>query len=101
MKLFYDDVPTATCTCHVLVKICQETGKIANEYCELAEGNTVEEAAMLLYNKDWKVEKDKEHVYNPEDEEQVCHVHTKDNTKPTEPTEPTEPIGPSPILPWH
>lgn len=28
-----DSIPTATCNIHKMVKICNETGKIANEYC--------------------------------------------------------------------
>ena len=62
LRLFYDDAPKAKCTCHTLVKICKESGKIANEYCYLAEGNTIEEVGKLIYNEDWKVNKDADFV---------------------------------------
>lgn len=89
--LYYEDAPKTECTCHIMVKICGESGKIANEYCELVEGNTFEEKGMLIYNEDWKVNKDKEWVYNEEDEEAFCHIHTEESTKPTEPsTDPTD-----------
>ena len=111
LRLFYDDAPKAKCTCHTLVKICKESGKIANEYCYLAEGNTIEEVGKLIYNEDWKVNKDADFVYNEKDEDAVCKLHTEENTKPTVPTlptlptEPTEPTEPSwggwPGLPWH
>lgn len=51
VRLFYEDAPTKECTCHTMVKICKESGKIANEYCEKADGNTVEEVGKLIYNK--------------------------------------------------
>ncbi len=104
MKLFADDVPTAKCTCHAMVDICQATGKIANEYCALVPGNTVESVGMLIYNEDWKVNKDEDYVYNPEDKEAVCSLHTSHNIKPTKPSgEPTEPTEPTDftIRPWH
>ena len=105
IKLFYSDAPTAKCTCHTLVSICEESGKIANEYCYLAEGNTITEVGKLIYNEDWKVNKDADFVYNPEDEDAVCKLHTKDNTKPSEPSKPTDPTEPTtpvtPVIPWH
>ena len=43
-----------------------------------------------------KVNKDADFVYNPEDKEQVCTIHTADSVKPTEPTEgPTDPTLPT------
>ncbi len=104
MKLFTDDVPTGKCTCHALVDICQTSGMIANEYCHLASGNTIESVGMLIYNEDWKVNKEEDYVYNPEDKEAVCTVHNEKNVKPTEPpTEPSEPTEPTDftIRPWH
>ena len=96
VRLFYEDAPTKECTCHTMVKICKESGKIANEYCEKADGKTVEEVGKLIYNKNWKVNKDADFVYNPEDKEQVCTIHTAESVKPTEPTEgPTDPTLPT------
>lgn len=105
VRLFYEDAPNKQCDCHTLVKICKETGKIANEFCEKAEGNTIEEVGMLIYNEDWKVNKDADFVYNKDDDSRICDVHTEESTRPTEPptesgggiepTEPTESTEPS------
>ena len=97
VRLFWEDAPKGKCTCHTMVKICKESGKIANEYCELAEGNTVTEVGKLIFNKDWKVNKDAPYVYNEKDPNAVCTLHTKESVQPTEPSEPTEP--PTPIEP--
>ncbi|MDR0889049.1 MAG: transglycosylase domain-containing protein [Oscillospiraceae bacterium] len=124
IRLFYGDAPTAECNCHVMVKICEESGKIATEFCELAEGNKVTEVGMLLFNEDWKVNRDKDFVIKPEQLEILCDLHTEEepNTDPTEestnpteestdpteestePTEPTIPIIPpdqNEITDWY
>ena len=95
VRLFWEDAPKEKCTCHTMVKICKESGKIANEYCEHVEGNTVTEVGMLIFNKDWKVNKDAPYVYNEKDTDAVCTLHTKDSLQPTEPSEPTEPADPT------
>lgn len=111
VRLFYEDAPNGSCTCHKLVKICEESGKIANEYCEEVPGNTVTEKGMLIFNEEWRVHKDEPYVYNEKNKDSFCTIHTKDSTKPTEPptesqgpTEPTEPTeAPTPpdvSLPW-
>lgn len=108
--LHYTDVPQDYCDCHILVKICAASGKIANEYCEQVEGNTVTERGMLIYNEDWKADYDEEWVFDPEDEECYCTLHTEDSLKPTEPptestdpsedpTEPPEPTEPTDEIP--
>lgn len=92
LRLFYEDAPSFSCTCHTLVKICGESGKIANEYCEHVEGNEIKEVGKLIYNKDWKVNKDAPYVYKEDDPDAVCSIHGPDSTENTEPTEkPTEP----------
>ena len=103
--LYYEDAPKEDCTCHTMVKICGESGKIANEYCEQAEGNKIEEKGMLIFNEDWKVGKEEEWVYNEKDEDAFCKIHTADSVKPTEPstdptdpTESTEPTESTPII---
>ena len=100
VRLFGEDCPQQYCTCHKLVKICKESGKIANEYCEHVPGNTVEETGMLVYNKDWKVNKDAPYVYN-EEKAEVCTLHgpgsiqpPEEETLPPEPTEPETPADP-------
>ena len=104
VRLFWQDAPKEKCTCHTMVKICEASGKIANEYCEHVEGNTVTERGMLIFNKDWKVNKDEPYVYNEKDEGSFCTLHTADSTRPstedptdpsTEPTAPTEPTEPT------
>lgn len=99
VRLFWEDAPKEKCTCHTLVKICKESGKIANEYCEQVEGNTVDEVGMLIYNEDLKVIKDEPYVYHEDDKDNVCTLHTKNSVEPsvepsTDPTEPTEPTTP-------
>ncbi len=95
VRLFWEDAPKEKCTCHTMVKICKESGKIANEYCEHVEGNTVTEVGMLIFNKDWKVNKDAPYVYNEKDTDAVCTLHTKESLQPTEPSEPTDPTDPT------
>lgn len=95
VRLFWEDAPKEKCTCHTMVKICKESGKIANEYCELVEGNTVTEVGMLIFNNDWKVNRDAPYVYNEKDTDAVCTLHTKESLQPTEPSEPTDPTDPT------
>ena len=91
ITLHWQDVPKEKCDCHVELDICEASGKVCNEYCALAEGNTVKKVSMLLFNKDWKVKKDENYVYNPEKTDSVCSVHNILSVViPTEPsTEPT------------
>lgn len=50
-----DSIPTATCNIHKMVKVCNETGKIANEYCP----NTTEKSFITrdykpaVLTRDW------------------------------------------------
>lgn len=107
LKLHWEDAPTTECTCHTMVKICKKSGKIATEFCEADKDNELEEVGKLIYNKDWKVHKDEDYVYNKDDKDALCDVHkeapteepteeptkkpTSSTTSGTEPTEPTEP----------
>lgn len=99
LALYWQDAPKEDCNCHIKVKICKESGKVCNEFCEHVEGNTVEEQVMLIFNKDWKEKKDEDYVYNEEKPETFCKLHTEESTKPTEP-DPTEPtVSPQPPEP--
>ncbi len=107
VKLYAEDAPKTYCQCHALVQICTETGMIATEFCP-----ETEEVGMLVFNEDWKVNKEEEYVYNPEKVE-TCTLHTEEqesteestdpsdssdsseSTEPTEPTEPTESTEPT------
>ena len=41
------DVPTAQCTAHKLVDICNASGHVANEFCVQVPGNATHKAALL------------------------------------------------------
>ncbi len=89
IRLFAEDLTSGYCSCHKVVEICKETGKLATKYCPKTE-----EKSMLILNEEWKVNKDAEHIYDPEKLE-TCDKHTtkptEETKKPTEePTEPTE-----------
>lgn len=106
VRLFYSDAPNGSCTCHTMVKICGASGKVCNEYCEHVPGNTVTEVGKLIYDEDWKVNKDADFVYNPDDPTQICTLHTADSVVPTDPTIPSsddeppiEPTEPAVSLP--
>lgn len=47
MELSLYDVPTQSCDVHKMVKICDASGHIANEYCEQVEGNSTHEIGLL------------------------------------------------------
>lgn len=86
IMLLEEDAPTEECDCHVLVSFCKESGKVATEYCEHYHGNSIETRGMLLYQEDWKVNKDKSWVFNPETAE-YCPLHIlPPDEEPTEPT---------------
>lgn len=99
VKLFSDDVPYTYCKSHTMVKICKQTGKVATEFCP-----DVEEVGMLIYDEDWKVNKDEKYVFNPDDYE-TCNVHTEEaSSEPPDDghegiPEPTETVPPEPIEP--
>ena len=100
VKLFYEDAPSGSCTCHTLVKICGESGKIANEYCEKVHGNEIKEVGMLIFNPKWKVNKDAPYVYKEDDASAVCTIHTASSTEgPTEETTEPTTAGPQPTEP--
>lgn len=73
-------VPSKTCNVHVKVKICKDTGKIANEYCT----NTEEKVFITRENSSedtsWEKAKDAQYMAPTE----TCDTHTKpqDTTKP-------------------
>ena len=41
------DVPTAQCTAHKLIDICNASGHVANEFCAQVPGNATHKAALL------------------------------------------------------
>lgn len=81
--LFWEDAPSGYCDCHVLVKICKKSGKIATEFCEQAEGNGIREVGMILESRAWGYDRGEYYVYDP-DEMDTCHIHTG-APEPTEP----------------
>ena len=45
--LAMEDAPTDYCDVHKMVEICDESGQMANEYCDQVEGNGVHEVGLL------------------------------------------------------
>ena len=93
IRLFSEDVPSK-CDCHTLVKICEASGKVATEFCEQAEGNTVKEVGRLLISHASGRDAGASYVYDP-DAPNRCTLHTSaptptDTEAPTVP--PTEPV---------
>ena len=100
--LYKKDAPKDKCDCHILVNICEGSGKLCNDFCALSRENTVKEVAMLIFNKDWKEEKNKPnepmHIYEEEKkEEHTCDMHNlltliipPDTENPTEGETPPE-----------
>lgn len=87
-------VPTETCTCHVRVKICNETGLIANDGC----CTDVTEKVFITrpnVNEDtaWEKAADAEYTLTITEN---CTAHTKpeEPEAPEEPATPEEPIKP-------
>lgn len=71
-------VPSKSCSTHVKVKICKETGKLANEFCK-----DVEERVCITRDPNdtsWKSAADAQYMAPTE----TCTTHTKapDTTKP-------------------
>lgn len=81
-------VPTEQCTCHVKVKICNETGLLANgDYCKDAEEKVFITRPDVETNKSWERAKDAEYTLTITE---TCKTHLK----PEEPEEPEEPEVP-------
>ncbi len=82
---FYpEDVPTSICTCHELASICDETGKLATEFCPVTHQagvtNITRTFPVSVYINDSKYSKFSMNI---------CDVHTSDWIPPTEATEPS------------
>lgn len=69
--LFSSDAPTEYCSCHVLVRICRESGDLANEYCD-----DVYEVGMIRASEAWAYNADSYFVYDP-DNSSYCSIHTE------------------------
>ena len=78
-------VPTEKCTCHVKVKICDETGLLANgDYCKDVTEKVFITRPDAETKKSWERAKDAEYTLTITE---TCEVHVK----PEEPEEPEEP----------
>ena len=53
-------VPTESCTTHVKLKICKDTGKIANEFCK----NVEEKVFITRPNRDKDTSWQKQQMHN-------------------------------------
>ena len=77
-------VPRETCNCHVKVKICKETGVLANENCADVEEKVFITRPDAETSTAWKKAKDAEYTLTIKD---TCTVHVE----PIEPENPDEP----------
>lgn len=79
--------PTTSCTCHVAVDICNDTGLIANEYC-------TNRTTKVFITRDpaeignWQRAADAEYMLTISE---TCSLHQKPEEKPPEPVEPPKP----------
>ena len=73
-------VPTGECDVHVKVKICKETGKVANEFCRDTEEKVFITRKDSEQDTSWKSAEDAKYMAPIE----TCDVHTKlvDTEKP-------------------
>lgn len=73
-------VPTQTCTTHIKVKVCTETGKIANEFCPNVEEKNFITRPDSENNKAWQSAGDAQYMAPTE----TCTTHSKapDKTAP-------------------
>lgn len=72
--------PSKTCDCHVKLKICKETGKIANEFCKDAEEKVFITRPNSEKDTSWQKAADAQYMAPTE----TCDKHTKpsDTEKP-------------------
>ena len=80
--------PSRMCECHVKVKICNDTNKVATEFCN----NFTEKVFITRVNSDidtaWHEAADAEYMLPTE----ICDVHTKPEEKPPEEKDPINDI---------
>lgn len=80
-------VPTETCTCHVKVAICNESGLIANEYCPEVTEKVFITRPDVETNTAWQKAKDAEYTL-------TITEHCTAHVKPEEPKDPEKPDEP-------
>lgn len=115
-KLSLADVPTGYCTTHKEVKICDASGKVANEFCAQVEGNSTSTLGLLSLMRTFPISgivvQDQQYAYYDEltipqglypalsptgkAYDHACDVHTEDSLTPEEPEEPELPDNPIP-----
>ena len=79
-------VPTKYCDCHIKVKVCTETGLLANEYCPSEEKVFITRSPSETGN--WGVAKDADYTFTIND---TCTTHKAPVVKPKpEEQKPTE-----------
>ena len=87
-------VPTESCTCHVKVKICNETGLLANEdACTDVTEKVFITRPDIETDKSWEKAKDAEYTLTIT-ENCTKHVEKEEPEEPEKPEEPTEPENP-------
>lgn len=86
-------VPTETCTCHVKVAICNESGLIANEYCPEVTEKVFITRPDVETNTAWQKAKDAEYTLTIT-ENCTIHIEPENPKEPEEPDNPKEPEEP-------
>ena len=90
-------VPKDTCTCHVSVDICQDSGCLANEYCTNKVTKVFITRPDADKNTSWKSAGDRDYMLTITD---TCTMHKAPEPKPEEPVKPEEPATPTePTIP--
>lgn len=70
-------VPTETCTCHIAMQVCKETGEFATEFCPETE------EAVYLIKEETSPTNDTPNILPTGDDAVTCHIHTSaDSTAP-------------------
>lgn len=63
-------VPTETCTCHIAMKVCKETGEFATEFCPETE------EIVYLIKEETSPTNDTPNILPTGDDAVTCHIHT-------------------------
>lgn len=82
-------VPTETCTCHVEVEICAETGEAATQYCT----NKTKKVFQVKQEDSKGGNADDEYLLPEGFLDKKCHVHTAPATPPSSTTPPSSSAG--------
>ena len=77
-------VPTKTCTCHVKVNVCDDTGKQATEFCPHVTEKVYITRPNSKETTSWKNAADAKYML-PEELEDTCGIHVKEEKDTNKP----------------